>query len=172
MTQLPRPGGAAILSKNSSRWMPGLAMGVWADREPPRAMMKQDFTHRLPGQKFPTLAHEARRILAKDEQVREEIEEQMAGSGALLEIFAPEGWAAKEGKQIAGWLKERIVDDAYRSYPDYVPLLDAKSLTEMPYKDREACLAGVDMYLREEKEDNSLIMISRTSFDETMTMIG
>jgi hypothetical protein len=170
-TQLPRPGGAEILSKKASRWMPGLAMGVWPDREPPRSMVKQDFTHRLPGQKFPTLAHEARKILAKDERILLEVEEQMAGSGALLEVLAPEGWAAKEGKQVAGWLKDRIVDDAYRSYPAYVPLFDAESLTRLSYKDREACLAGIEVYLREDKANNSLLILSRTSFDETIAMM-
>ena len=171
MTQLPRPGGAAILSRNGSRWMPGLAMGVWPDREPPRSMVKEDFTHRLPGEKFPTLDHEARRILAKGDGILLEVEEQMAGSGALLEIVAPEGWGKKEGRQVSAWLKERIVDDIYRSYPAFVPVLDATSLVHLSRKDREACLAGIDLYLREDLKDGSLLLISRTLFEETLAMI-
>jgi hypothetical protein len=171
MPQLPRPEGAELLSKNGSRWMPGLAMGVWPDREPPRTLTKEDFTHRLPGQKLPVLAYEARKILAKDEAIRLEIEEQMVGSGALLEIIAPEGWSKSEGRQVEAWLKGKVIDDSYRNYPSYVPLLDAKSLAHLSPQDREACLAGITLYLREDLTDQSILIISRTSFEETLEMI-
>ena len=171
MTQLPRPGGATVLSRNSSRWIPSLAMGVWPDREPPRSMTKRDFTHRLPGQKFPTLSHEVRRILAKDEDARLDVEEQMAGSGALLEIVASEGWAERDGRQISMWLKGKIDDDVYRSYPLYVPLLDAETLIRLSKDERDACLAGVDLYLREDPDDESIFLVARTSFERALEMI-
>jgi hypothetical protein len=171
MPQLPRPDGAELLSRNGPRWMPGLAMGVWPDREPPRTLTKEDFTHRLPGQKLPVLAYEARKILTKDEAIRLEVEEQMVGSGALLEMIVPEGWGRSEGRQVEEWLKNRIVDDSYRNYPSYVPLLEAKTLGHLSPQAREACLAGIDLYLREDLTDHSILIISRTSFEETLEMI-
>ncbi|MGO4212667.1 hypothetical protein AB4Y89_07860 [Terriglobus sp. 2YAB30_2] len=171
MTQLPRPGGATLLSRNSSKWIPSLAMGVWPDREPPRSMTKRDFTHRLPGQKFPTLSHEVRRILAKDEDARLDVEEQMADSGALLEIIASEGWAERDARQISTWLKGKIDDDVYRSYPFYVPLLDAETLIRLSKDERDACLAGIYLYLREDPDDESIFLVARASFEKALEMI-
>jgi hypothetical protein len=146
-------------------------MGVWPDREPPRSMTKRDFTHRLPGQKFPTLSHDVRRILTKDEDARLDVEQQMAGSGSLLEIVASEGWAEREARQISTWLKGKIDDDVYRSYPLYVPLLDAETLIRLSKSERDACLAGIDLYLREDVEDESIFLVARTSFEKALEMI-
>lgn len=172
MNQLPRPGGADILSRNSSSWKPGLAIGVWPDREPPRSLTKQDFTHRLPGQKLPTTADEARRILSKSRDVLQEVEDQMAGSGALLEIVAGESWPQIDGRQISAWLKNRIVDEVYRAYSFYVPMLDSRTLVHLSKADREICLAGIDLYLREDLEDECIFLIARMPFEEALEMLN
>jgi hypothetical protein len=112
-----------------------------------------------------------RRILAKDEETRLDVEEQMAGSGALLEIVASEGWAERDGRQISLWLKGKIDDDVYRSYPLYVPLLDAETLIRLSKDERDACLAGVDLYLREDPDDESIFLVARTSFERALEMI-
>ncbi|GGG98983.1 hypothetical protein [Silvibacterium dinghuense] len=171
MTQLPRPGGAAPLSRNASRWMPGIAMGVWPDREPPRSMRKEDFTHRPPNTPFPRLSDEARRILARSEEVKLEVESELSGSGALLTVIAPEGWAETDGRHISAKLEERIADEVCRTYPLFIPLFDAHTLTHLSRDERNQYLRGIELYIREDSQDRSVLLLSRTPFEETLAML-
>ena len=163
MTQIERPVGPLLLSKNSSRWMPSPGVGVWPDKEPPRSITPRDFQVLLPGEKMAEFSHQVQRLNTRDERMRIEAIDTLLGMGPVLFMLVSAEWAAA-GRRISARLETRITDESFRGHPFYVPLLDEKSLITLSPVELSGYLEGVTLYLREDSSRQAILIISRIPF--------
>ena len=161
MTQLERPSGSLLISRNGSRWKPALGLGVWPDREPPQPLNEDDFKNLGPGQTLPETCFQIMRICAVEESIQTEVIAQMAGTGALLTVLAAQGWGQPQQDAISERLEASMTADAFTGYPFYFPLLDANSLGSLHKQDFDALLPDVAVYIREDLDESALLIISR-----------
>lgn len=164
MTQLERPTGSRLISKNGPRWRPEIGMGVWPDREAPRSMSEEDFKNLVPGQRLGETDWPVIRIGAEDEATRTEVLSALAGSGASLVLLVNKEWQETSRKAVSLHLREYITDDVLRSYPMFFPLLDGRSVMAANRKEYEACLPNVLVYLREDLTQRAFLVVSRVPF--------
>lgn len=161
MTQLERPSGSLLISRNGSRWKPALGLGVWPDREPPQPLNEDDFKNLSPGQTRRETSFQIIRICAFEEPIRKEVIAQMAGTGALLTVLVAEDWGQPQQDAISERLEAYMTADAFIGYPFYFPLLDARSLGSLHKEDFDSLLPDIAVYIREELDENALLVISR-----------
>jgi hypothetical protein len=163
MTQVERPAGPLLLSKNGSLWMPSPAVGVWPDKAPPRSMTVRDFELLVPGEELAPVSHQLLRLNVRDEARRVEALDTMSGTGAMLWMLVPEDW--DEARQrVSTWLEKRMTEESFRGHPFYTPLLDADSLVTMSTQELTACLDGVALYFREDLAEHAVLVISSRPF--------
>lgn len=161
MTQLERPAGSRLISRNGSRWKPAPGLGVWPDREPPQPLNEDDYKKLGPGQTLRETTFQVMRICAAEEPIREEVISQMVGTGALLTILAAEGWGQSQQDVISERLEASMTADAFIGYPFYFPLLDVHSISHLRKEDFEALLPEVAVYIREDLDEKAVLIVSR-----------
>lgn len=163
MTQIDRPGGPLLLSKNSARWLPSPGVGVWPDKEPPRSITARDLEVLIPGEKMAEFSHQVLRLNTRDDRMRVEAIETLLGTGPILSMLVPEDWTTARHR-ISAWLETGITEESFRGHPFYVPLLDEASLQALSPTQLSACLDGVTLYLREDTAERAVLVISRIPF--------
>jgi hypothetical protein len=172
MTQVERPAGPLLLSRNSALWMPSPGVGVWPDKAPPRSMSVRDFELLVPGEEMAPVSHQLLRLNVRDEAMRVDALDTMSGTGAMLWMLVPEDWDAAR-QRVSTWLEKRMTEESFRGHPFYAPLLDANSLVTISTHELAACLDGVALYCREDLAERAVLVISprplRTLFEEQQT---
>ena len=161
MTQLERPAGPLTISRNGSKWMPTLTFGVWPDREPPAPLSKEDFFNLQPGVPMREPYFHLMRLSAPTAPARVEAATAMAGSGALLLTLAAQEAADRDRRTLSDTMREYVLEEELRHYPSYLPLLDASSLRHLSPEVLNRCLAGVEVYLREDLLEHAALLVSR-----------
>lgn len=161
MTQLERPSGSLLISRNGSRWKPAVGLGVWPDREPPQPLNEDDYKMLSPGQTLRETTFQVMRICAQEEEVRAEVIDRMAGTGALLTILAGENWGLAQQDDISKYLEASITADAFMGYPFYFPLLDATSLSSLHKEEFDGFFSDIVFYSREDRNENAVLIVSR-----------
>jgi hypothetical protein len=163
MTQIERPAGPLLLSKNGPRWLPSPGVGVWPDKEPPRSMTARDVEVLIPGQKMAEFSHQIFRLNTRDDRMRVEAIETLLGTGPVLLMLVPEEWTAAR-RRISEGLEKGITEESFRGHPFYVPLLDGNSLKTLSPSQLSGCLDGVMLYLREDVVEQAVLVISQIPF--------
>jgi hypothetical protein len=163
MTQIERPAGPLLLSKNGPRWLPSPGVGVWPDKEPPRSMTARDVEVLIPGQKMAEFSHQVFRLNTRDDRMRDEAIETLLGTGPVLFMLVPEEWTAAR-RRISAGLEKGITEESFRGHPFYVPLLDGNSLKTLSPAQLSGCLDGVMLYLREDVVEQAVLVISQIPF--------
>jgi hypothetical protein len=171
MTQLERPSGPQIISRNGSRWKPLFGLGIWPDREPPQPINEDDFKNLSPGQSPRETTYQLLHICASEEFVRKEVIGQVAGSGALLLVLADEEWGQVQRDAISERLEASMTAEAFMGYPFYFPLLDAKSLESLHRSDIDAIFPEVTVYIREDLSKNAIFFLSRIPLDSLFSPV-
>lgn len=161
MTELERPSGSLLISRNGSRWKPAVGLGVWPDREPPQPLNEDDYKRLSPGQTLRETTFQIMRICAREEDVRAEVIDRMAGTGALLTIMTGEDWGQAQQDDISKRLEASITADIFIGYPFYFPLLDATSLSSLHKEELEGLLSDIVFYCREDRNENAVLIVSR-----------
>ena len=164
MTQIERPAGPLLLSRNGPRWLPSPGVGVWPDKAPPRSITARDLEVLIPGEKMAEFSHQVLRLNTRDERMRVEAIETLLGTGPVLCMLVPEEWTAAR-RRISEGLEKGITEESFRGHPFYVPLLDEKSLKTLSPVQLSTCLDGVMFYLREDIAEHAVLLISRVSFE-------
>ena len=164
------PAVGALISPNGRDWMPRPGLGVWPARRPPAMWTKEDFENLEPGRPpqgavFPTF-----RISAPGE-ARERARATIYGTGAVLEVLTRDSGdvLVERGTQL---LLPTIQEPAYRSFPFYLPLLDAAALANVPYDKLQAWLCGASVYLRESIDDGGLLLVSLPPVRPVLESLG
>ncbi|HEX3436269.1 MAG TPA: hypothetical protein VHT24_05830 [Pseudacidobacterium sp.] len=170
MTQLERPSGALVISKNASRWTPGLGLGVWPDREPPQPLSKEDFFNTPPGQNIRQASFYVMSINNEEQAVRLEVINEMAGTGALLVTMMGENITPDHRTSISKRLEAYMTAETFRGYPMYFPLLDEKSLIKMRIEDFDAFLPECMVYFREDVLEKAVLIVSRIPLQKLFTV--
>ena len=160
----------ALLSPNGREWMPRPGLGVWPARRPPALWTKQDFENLEPGHPpqeavFPTFR------ISTPGEVRERARATVYGTGAVLEVLTRDSGdvLVKRGTQL---LLPTIQEPAYRSFPFYMPLLDAGSIANVTYDKLNIWLCGASVYLRESIDDGGLLVISLAPVRPVLESLG
>jgi hypothetical protein len=170
ITPSKNPSAGAMISPNARDWLPELGQGVWPARCPPSLWTKEDFADLDPGQLPRDVMHPTFRI-SKDGGARERARATMFGTGAILEILTrdPGAVLVKRGTDL---LLPAIQEPALRSFPYYLPLLDAASIQNVSYDQLHAWLCGGSVYLRESIEDGGLLVIALQPISPVLKSLG
>ncbi len=161
LTPSKNPAAGGLISPHARAWMPQPGFGVWPAREPPSLWKKEDFADLEPGQPPRDTVHPVFRI-SKDGNAKEQARSVMFGTGAILEILTRESGPVlvRRGTEL---LLPKIQETAFRSFPYYLPLLDAASIARISFDELQTWLCGGRVYLRESIEDGGLLVVALDS---------
>lgn len=165
LTDMNRPEGPKRISKNASRWMVEMGMGIWPDREPPAFFKKEDFTEIKPGEAPRNLMHQIMRVGA-DAPDRIHAVEGMAGLGAVLQMFVKEDWQSLQ-REMVNTLSAPITEELFLGFPFYVPLIEKKALGNKYASELKKWLCGASVYLREDVQDKCILIVSAIPLEKT-----
>jgi hypothetical protein len=169
LTNLHLADGAAHLSKHGRHWMPSMGLGVWPDREPPTGWTIEEFQELVPGEKVRPLMNIAMRVMGPVE-ARHHARDVLLGRGTIIQVLADlDGDELLE--QARNLLSPPIKDPSFTSFPFYIPLLEARSISRASADQLDAWSCGTHTYIRESPEDLGILILSR-SLDETLGALG
>jgi hypothetical protein len=160
----------ALFVKSAGRWFPDAGLGVWPDRQAPRMLDQEtleDFDPDAPLQPLLNIVYRVSNgLTAQLDCLRT-----MAGTAAGIQVVA----AGESRGLFRVWNElflEFIHDRMYRSFPWYVPLLDARSLDPSADDLVSKVLRPLQLYIRESFEDNVTLIVSAQPLDETFEQLG
>lgn len=161
--KLAVPGNSLLYEENLQRWQPSVGLGVFPHRAPPQRMtadMAMDHAAALmtgeePERSAYHLAH-----VSGGSEAGQHAERELLGRGMVLELFARDPLQTLLQSSRKAFLPS-ISDSAYRSFPFYLPLLDARTVGAARADDLEQWMGGAELYLRESAEDGGLLLVSR-----------
>lgn len=151
---------AVTLRENARTWMPEFGVGIWIDQPPPMKWTRDEFKEAAPGTLRPVVERVLR--IRKSPVMQKAAWNRLLGSGAAI-------WLKEAGvddilEQAAEELRPTIRDISLTSFPFYLPLLRASTLTKPSSASAgqwERIMPGVDLYLRESVEDCGLLVALR-----------
>ncbi len=162
--KLSPANGAGLVSENAALWQPEIGLGVWPDREPPKAWSKTimmdavaaTFRGDEPEKPFYKLFR-----LAGDTDKRVEASATMRGLGVEGQTFS-----RLNGEMLLKRSKElfvpAITDERFKKEKFYLPLVDRKTIRSAGSAERlSLALCGIDVYIRESAEDQGILILSK-----------
>jgi len=159
LMQLHWGGGPERLAAHGREWLPMLGLGVWPDREPPRFWTMEDFKNVTPGEKPRTLMDQIFRISTTIE-ARLDACSVLLGLGTIVQMMTVDS-SDVFLERARSVLLSPITDPSYTCFPFYLPLLEAKSIASHSAEEIETWLCGASVYVRESKQDNGILIVSR-----------
>jgi hypothetical protein len=161
--------GATHLSKNGRQWMPAMGLGVWPDREPPTGWTVEEMQQLVPGEQLRPLMNIALRV-SGPVGARHQARDVLIGRGTIIQMFSNlQSDALLSGAR--DLLLPPIQDPSFTSFPYYIPLLEAKSVSGSKLQQLDAWCCGAHTYLRESVEDQGILIVSR-SLNELLNRLG
>ena len=153
----------AVLNAHMKQWRPEMGLGVWPDRKPPQGWTETSFVDaaaaKFRGDEPELNVHRLIRLTALD--IEPEVAEQLRGSGTLVETFScykPQPLLEISRRHAL----KRISEQQYRDEKFYLPLLDMRSIAASRTPEQLGqWLDGIDVYVRESAEDQSILILSR-----------
>lgn len=164
LTDMSRPEGPNLISKNAPSWGPEMGMGIWPDREPPKFFKKEDFTELKQGMTPRPLMYQMMRASGEVE-ARLDALEKMTGLGAVLQLFGQEGWESLQ-QETVNTLAASITEELFLGFPFYVPLLEKKSLSSKHIPELAKWLCGATVYLREDVQGKGILIVSKIPLEK------
>jgi len=157
-SELHKGGVADLLVKHAAEWMPDLGLAIRPDGEPPRMMRPDDFNKRH--WKDPiTPKHETAVHLMNGGAAIDAAFATLFGSGGVIYCLLTGDASEYLAEQREIWLP-RIVEPAFRAHPFYMPLLQARSVTEATPGALLRWMGKARLYLRESAEDEGVLIVS------------
>lgn len=157
MAQLPLEKSTSKLSANGRAWLPMTGLGVWPDREPPRLWRRADFHDRDFGQPLPAMMNTVFHISAGDKACVHALET-MLGSATVLYALLEQGPDLYH-EAMRALLLPPITEEALKSHPFYVPLMEARSLRNISDATLASWMGPAKVYIRESVEDKGILVI-------------
>lgn len=158
------------LSEHGREWLPALGLGVWPDREPPKFWTMDDFMNLAEGEKPRTLMYQVLRVTTSLER-RDGARDIMLGLGTIVQILtrdSGEDFLKRATLNISAPIK----DPSFTCFPFYVPLFEVKTITNASAASIDQWMCGASLYIRESKEDNGILFVSRGPVKELLRSLG
>ncbi len=162
--------GADRFSRHAPQWVPQTGLGVWPDRKPPEFWKRDDFEKLALGGKPRPLLYQVFRLAALPD-ARAGARDVMLGIGATIQILLP-GPPAEFFQRTKALLLPPIQEEALRSYPFYVPLLDRKSVDGSDPQRLDEWMCGARIYIRESVEDKAILIVSKQPLTPLLEQLG
>jgi hypothetical protein len=159
MDNLHKDGAVLNLSRNARDWKPRYGLGLWPDQPPPRMTTPNDILDLEWGAK-PRLPYHRVTWLGASGIVLQSAWTLMFGLGSTILTLVPGGGEQMTG-QTREFLRQPIVDDSFREFPFYFPLLGKKALSQATALELEGWLGPALLYMRESEEDHALLLLVR-----------
>ena len=174
MWKIAPESGAGLVSSNGKLWKPQIGLGIWPDREPPtswsQATMQNAVAAAFRGDE-PTKPYYNLLRLTCDAAVRSKAAETMCGYGTQIQTFSKLESDALLERSKKTFLP-MIRDNRFKNERFYLPLLDSNTVTSAGYAERlDACLCGIDFYLRESPEDKGILIVTKIPLDPLLKSV-
>ncbi|MEW6366068.1 MAG: hypothetical protein AB1714_15670 [Acidobacteriota bacterium] len=156
--QLHHEDGPTRLSDHGREWMPTTGLAVWPDREPPTLWTIDELTNVLPGETVRPMMNVVFRLMGPI-PARENARDTMMGLGTIIEIMI-QGSADEFLAAAHAVLYPPLKEPSLKSFPFYVPLLEAKSFANARAEQLATWLCGAKAYIRESVEDKGILIAS------------
>jgi len=171
LAQAHHEDGPARISGNGRTWLPSIGLGVWPDREPPKLWTEDDFKGLDAGEQVRTLMYQTLRVTGEAE-ARAHARRTMLGLGCALTFGLPPAAADGFKERRRAELLTPITDTTFTCFPEYVPLLEAKSFRDTPLETLDRWMCGAAVYVRESAEDNGLLIAARQPLAPVLQALG
>lgn len=169
LTQLHLGDGARRVSEHGREWMPVMGLGAWPDREPPHGWTQEELYSLVPGEKLRPMMDIVLHLTGagKGNGARDA----MLGLGTVLQFFVPTG-RDKFLAAARNLLWPPIKDPSYSSFPFYIPLFEAKSISGATESQLESWLCGAHAFIRESYEDKGVLIFAREPLEDILKQAG
>lgn len=162
--------GATELSANGVPWIPTTGLGIWPDRDPPRAWTDDEFREVEVGGSIRPLMHQVLRLTGEPAE-RRRAREVMLGKGSYVEMLTDQdGDALLDRFRAAHGAK--IVDPMFAGFPFLCPLLDSASVAAAKADELGQWIGGSSFYARDSVSDNGLLLIASEPLEELLEAFG
>lgn len=151
-------------------WIPEIGLGVWPDRDPPKAWTREEFSNLGPGEKIRPLMYQVLQITGTPRN-RTDAFGILFGFGPLVRILTPDPTDAFLRKSTAAFLPA-ISDPSFTCFPFYIPLLEVKTLISSTPDQLEGWFCGASVYIRESFEDKGILVVSRQPLTPVLEQLG
>jgi hypothetical protein len=169
IAQVHLEDGSDRLADHAREWKPKLCLGVWPDRPAPTRWTREELEELAPGDSPRPMMYTVL-YLSGSQAAREEAFGTMLGLGAVVRVLTGrEGTFLSIAKQT---LQPTIQQRPFRSFPNFMPLFDRKSLTAATSDQLEKWFCGADLYIRESPEDKGIIVASNTPLAPIFQHLG
>lgn len=167
--ELYRENNIRRIAEHGQLWGPEMGVGVYPDAPPTKDWTEIDPMDRDYGTPLPTMKHTVA-YLETSETGAAHACAVMAGMGALVQVLHAKTAASAQ----AAWKRtyQPMVQEAFASYPLFVPLLHAGNVTERPGYVLNEWMGEAVAYLRESVEDRGLFVLSRRDLVEPFVAAG
>ena len=170
LTQLHLGDGAQRLSSHGKEWIPAMGLGVWPDREPPHAWTMAELRDLVPSDKLRPLMDIALHVTRSEQS--DSARDIMLGLGTVLQFVVPPSRGEEFLAAAKRLLLPPIKDPSYTSFPFYVPLFEAKSVTGATEAQLESWLCGANACIRESPEDQGILIFAKAPMQEILNQAG
>ena len=158
MQELHRDNNIRLIADYGQAWGPEMGVGVYPDAPPSKDWTEIDPMDRDYGTPMPVMKHTVAYLETKDAGATSACAV-MAGMGALVQVLHQKPAAALQ----AAWTRfyRPMVQEAFASYPVFLPLLHAGNVTGRRGDVLEDWMGEAAVYVRESVEDRGLFVLSR-----------
>jgi hypothetical protein len=169
VAQVHLEDGSDRLADHAREWKPKLCLGVWPDRPAPTRWTQEELEELAPGEAPRPMMYTVLYVSGSQE-ARAEAFRTMLGLGSVVRVLTQnEGTFLSLAKQT---LQPAIQQRPFRSFPNFMPLFDCKSLTAATSDQLERWFCGAAVYIRESPEDNGIIVASNTPLAPIFQHLG
>lgn len=161
MDSLHKDNAVLNLSRNARAWKPSYGLGLWPDQPPPSMTSRND----LLGMEWgatPRLPYHRVTSLGASGSVLHSAWITMFGLGSTTLTLVP-GGGEEMIKRTREFLKQPIVDESFREFPFYFPMLGKKALSQATSLELDGWLDPALLYLRESEEDHAVLLLVRNT---------
>lgn len=159
------PGtGVDVLNRHIGAWRTTLGLGIWPDRDPPRAWTNEDVSDAAAAmfrkEEVPLCSHKLMSLGIGGAEAAQAAQ-QMRGFGTLIQVLSPASLAAMQTSCREVFLP-RIQAPRFRMARFFLPVLDSASIAAARSAAELAeWLGGAELYVRESPEDQGVLVLSQ-----------
>lgn len=167
--ELYRENNIRLIAEHGKLWGPEMGVGVYPDAPPTKDWTEIDSMDRDYGTPLPVMKHTVAYLETSDAGAANACAV-MAGMGALVQVLHHKQATALQ----AAWTRtyQPMVQEAFASYPVFLPLLHAGNVTARPEHVLNEWMGEAEVYVRESVEDGGLFVLSRRDLVESLLAAG
>ncbi len=151
------PDGPNLVIEHGADWLPMMGLGVWPDQGPPTLWTVDELWNLPLGAKPRPIMDQLLRLTGPKRDTAPGL---IGGFSVLLAVMTDAGGSEKMIQAWKALYLPRMQDPLFKAFPFYAPLLKKETIAGAGPGQLEQWLGGARFYLRECKEDQTILLLA------------